>query len=236
MNAEQCAHAFAVFMKMSCPEATVDVDYRVPTTTVFKEWAELLHPIGVAVNRSRLDLAAEMYYHHDDSPRGGYSWHGSIAQATFQEAEGTHVKYTIPLGLEVLADGKHKTMAAEGVKIMGPNLRKMCMVMSDAAALDVAEHMYKAKEELLAELEGVAFTVREREVNDTNFIAQCINHQPRRGQRKQSALRRNHPCFATHDYKVQLRHLDPTLVGNTPSCAPHSKLHRGIQPRNRRFR
>jgi hypothetical protein len=176
MNAEQCAYAFAVFMKMSYPEAKVDVDYRVPTTTVFKEWAELLYPIGVAVNRSRLDLAAEIYYHHDDSPRGGYSWHGSIAQATFQETEGTHVKHTIPLGLEVLADGKHKTMAAEGVKIMGPNLRKMCMVMSDAAALDVAEHMYKAKDELLKELEGVAFTVREREVNDTNFVAQCINH------------------------------------------------------------
>ena len=74
----------------------------------------------------------------------------------------------------MLADGKHKTMAAEGVKIMGPNLRKMCMVMSDAAALDVAEHMYKAKDELLAELEGVTFTVREREVNDTKFLTSII--------------------------------------------------------------
>lgn len=208
MNAEQCAYAFAVFMKMSYPEAKVDVDYRVPTTAVFKEWAELLYPVGVAVNRSRLDLAAEIYYHHDDSPRGGYSWHGSIAQATFQDNEGKHVKHTIPLGLEVLANGKHKTMAAEGVKIMGPNLRKMCMVMSDAAALDVAEHMFKAKAEFLEELSGVTFSVREREVNDTNFVAQCINHGGDNASKAhfQEITRALHPMIVKYNCATLIQH------------------------------
>ena len=176
INAEQCAYAFAVFMKMTYPAAKPEVDYRIPTTATFKEWAELLYPIGVSVNRSRLDLAAEIYYHHDDSPRGGYSWHGSVAQATFLDAEGKKERHTIPLGIEVLKDGKHKTMADEGIKVMGPNLRKMCMVMSDAAALDVAASMYKAKADLLEELDGVSFTIQEREVHDTDFVGQCINH------------------------------------------------------------
>ena len=97
-------------------------------------------------------MTAEIFYHHDDSPRGGYSWHGSSAQATFKDASGSYFKQKVPLGIEVLADGKHKTMAEEGAKILGPNILKMCMVMSDGAALDVAKHMYGVKKELLAEV------------------------------------------------------------------------------------
>jgi hypothetical protein len=177
INAEQHARAFAVFMKMTCPKAKPEVDHRVPTTAAFKEWAELLHPIGVAVNRSRLDLAAEICCHHDDSPRGGYSWHGPVAQATFLDAEGKKERHATPLGIEALKDGKRSTMAAEGTKVMGPNLRKTRVVMSDAAALDVAASiMHDAKAELLEDLEGVSFTVQEREVHDTNFVGQRINH------------------------------------------------------------
>ena len=58
----------------------------------------------------------------------------------------------------VLPNGKHANMAAEGVSIMGPNLRKMCLVMSDAAALDVARMMYDSKDELVRDLTGVAWS------------------------------------------------------------------------------
>jgi hypothetical protein len=67
-------------------------------------------------------------------------------------------KEHIPLGIGVLPNGKHANMAAEGVSIMGPNLRKMCMVMSDAAALDVARMMYDSKDELVRDLTGVVWS------------------------------------------------------------------------------
>jgi hypothetical protein len=158
MNAEQCVYAFGVFMQMTYPTLTAGDDYRLPSVSAFKEWGEMLYPIAAAVNRSRLDLAVAIYYHHDDSPRGGYSWHGSTSVCTFKDADGHMYKEHIPLGIEVLPNGKHANMAAEGVSIMGPNLRKMCLVMSDAAALDVARMMYDSKDELVRDLTGVAWS------------------------------------------------------------------------------
>jgi hypothetical protein len=176
MNAEQCVYAFGVFMQMTYPTLTSGEDYRLPTVSAFKEWGEMLYPIAVNVNRSRLDLAIAIYYHHDDSPRGGYSWHGSTSVCTFKDDDGHVFKEHIPLGVEVLSNGKHGTMAAEGVSIMGANLRKMCLVMSDAAALDVARMMYDEKDALVQELAGVAWSKVDKEINETNFVAQCINH------------------------------------------------------------
>lgn len=106
----------------------------------------------------------------------GYSWHGASARAVFQDEDDNKIVRKVPLAIALLKNGLHKTMAEKGVEIMGDNLSKMCLVMSDAAALDVARHMYTVKKEMVDGIDKTQHTPDQIEVFETEFVAQCINH------------------------------------------------------------
>ena len=67
-------------------------------------------------------------------------------------------------------------MAEKGVEILGENLCKMCLVMSDAAALDVTRHMYTSKKEIVGQIDKAQLILQQIEAFETEFVAQCINH------------------------------------------------------------
>ena len=176
MDAAQARYALCVFMLSTHPDLKEGVDYRVPSVSTFKEWGDCLYPIAESVNRTALDTAVAIYYHHDDSPRQGYSWHGSSARAIYKDEDGSSIVRKVPLAISLLEDGCHTTMAEKGVEILGENLCKMCLVMSDAAALDVARHMYTAKKDMVDQIDKAQHTPEQIEVFETEFVAQCINH------------------------------------------------------------
>ena len=71
MDAAQARYALCVFMLSTHPNLNEGIDYRVPSVSTFKEWGDCLYPIAVSLNRTALDTAVAIYYHHDDSPRQG---------------------------------------------------------------------------------------------------------------------------------------------------------------------
>ena len=134
--------------------------------------------ITTTVNRSRLDEAAIIFYMYDDSPRNGYNYHGMNSEVIFKGDDGSTEKHDIPLGLEVLPDGKHIHQVQAGVKVLGKNIVKVPSTMSDNAARDVGSAIFSHKEVAVELLKAqmTNFSDEELEVMSTNFVDTCITH------------------------------------------------------------
>jgi hypothetical protein len=177
LSAAQAVFCLTVFMAKARPTLTPGVDYRIPGESVFKEWGEAMHGVVTELNRSRLDEALIIHYKHDDSPRNGLSYHGMHSECVFED-DGDRFQEHVPLGLELLADGKHQHQADKGVETLGENMPKMPAVMSDNAATDVATKMHVEKVKVCAILrdQDDDFTEEQLEVMATNFVDACITH------------------------------------------------------------
>ena len=206
LSAPQAVYALTVFMMKTYPNLEPGVDYRIPCESQFKEWAEAIYEVSTTfffpassplhflfgnrrspsfsfqitceVNRSRLQEAAIIFYKYDDSPRNGYNYHGMNSEAVFVGADGTRQQEHVPIGLEVLPNGRHDLQAEAAVDVLGENIVKVAATMADNAAKDVGDKIFVAKDIAvdLMKAGDENLTEEQLEVMATNFVDTCITH------------------------------------------------------------
>jgi hypothetical protein len=93
------------------------------------------------MNRNRLDEALIIYYKLDDSPRNKYNYHGMNSECIFVDDSDGGKRTTY----HVLKTGEHQPMAEKASTVLGTNIVKVPVVMTDNAAKDVGVKLFAQK-------------------------------------------------------------------------------------------